>query len=78
MSFLLSERASWVSGTHICVDGAQRFCGATTPARYCDISRGGIRAPAPSRHSPSRCRVDNSSTAHLLVNGLVLFVLVRA
>ena len=23
VTFLLSERASWVSGTHICVDGAQ-------------------------------------------------------
>lgn len=23
VAFLLSERASWISGTHICVDGAQ-------------------------------------------------------
>ncbi|MGQ0778669.1 MAG: SDR family oxidoreductase [Pseudonocardiales bacterium] len=31
VTFLLSERASWISGTHICVDGAQ---GRPTPSAW--------------------------------------------
>ena len=31
VTFLLSERASWISGAHICVDGAQ---GRPTPSAW--------------------------------------------